>query len=267
MDSADQKMQILQDAFRKMGDLAVAFSGGVDSSFLLAAAHAVLGDRAFAVTAETCFISERESQEAAAFCRQYGIRQIVCHPMPLQSDTIRMNPPDRCYYCKKMLFTKMKDLAAANGAAVLADGSNMDDSADDRPGMRAIRELGICSPLRDAQLHKDEIRVLSAKMGLPTAYHPSNACLATRIPFGQPLTEQALHMVAQAEEYLHQMGFVQVRVRHHGDVARIESPPDDFQRLLSVRCEIAEAFRKIGFSYAALDLIGYRTGSMNEVLR
>ena len=269
MDTLHTKYDALRGRLQDLGSLAVAFSGGVDSTFLLQVAHDVLGDRALAVTAAPPFVPVREQKEASDFCRKAGIRQIVIPAEALDLDGIRHNPPDRCYHCKRMIFGRIIDAAKEAGIPYVAEGSNTDDTGDYRPGMRAIRELGVLSPLLDAGLSKADIRTLSKELALPTWDKPSFACLASRFVYGEAITDERLSMVDRAEQLLLDLGFRQFRVRIHGDLARIEILPEDFDRIMTpeVRGQITTALKEYGFSYVTLDLSGYRTGSMNEVLK
>ena len=293
MKELDQKYRRLQDILRGYGSVAVAFSSGVDSTFLLQAAHEALGERVLAITTTAPWFPQRESEETKAFCAARGIRHLVVSAIePGDEDEsdrrdddgsdcednwgipqFRENPPDRCYHCKKALFQNMKSIAARHGIAVIAEGSNTDDDGDYRPGHRAIRELGIRSPLREADLSKDDIRQLSRQMGLPTWDKPSFACLASRFPYGELITGEKLQMVEQAEEYLLVSGFTQMRVRIHettsGDlIGRIELPEEDISRLLAadLRTRVREKLQALGFTYISLDLAGFQTGSMNRTL-
>lgn len=258
----------LKDNIEKTGSLAVAYSGGVDSTFLLKVAHEVLKDKVIAVTARSSTYPEREFKEAVEFTRSAGIRHVIIESEELDLKGFTDNPPDRCYLCKHELFSKIKGVAEENQVQFIAEGSNIDDLDDYRPGMRAIKELGIISPLNDAGLGKDAIRKLSKQMGLPTWDKPAFACLASRFPYGEKITRQKLAMIDKAEQYLLDLGFIMVRVRHHGDTARIEVGEDERPRFfnLTLMDTIYRKFREIGFAYTALDLKGYRTGSMNEVL-
>ena len=266
MDALPQKLARLQSALAAYGGAAVAFSGGVDSAFLLAAAHEVLGDKALAVTAVSCTIPRHELEEARQFCRDRHIRhvllQIEASRLPWLSD----NPPNRCYLCKLAVFKEIIRTAGEYGLQVVAEGSNTDDDGDYRPGMQAIRELGVRSPLRGAGLSKAEIRLLSRELELPTWNRPSLACLASRFPYGESISPEKLRAVEQAEQYLRGLGFNQLRVRVHGRLARIEITPEEFSRLLVHRLEIYDKLQEYGFSYVSMDLLGYRTGSMNETL-
>ena len=263
-----EKKKSLEELLRTMGSAAVAFSAGVDSTFLLKTAAEVLGDRVLAVTIRSCFCPERETAEAAAFCAREGIRHITADVAVLEIPGVAANPPDRCYLCKKALFSRIFQIARENGIAHVLEGSNMDDLGDYRPGMAAVKELGAESPLRAAGLYKAEIRALSREMGLPTWDKPSYACLASRFVYGETITEEKLAMVERAEDYLASLGFRQLRVRLHGDLGRIELPAEDMDRLFreGLAPAVDEKLRALGFRYVSLDLRGYRTGSMNDAL-
>lgn len=264
----EQKFEALKENIKGMGCVAVAFSAGVDSTLLLAAAAEALGERAVAVSVEADWVPRREQHEAQDFCSSRTIRRIRLNVRAEDIPGFAENPPERCYLCKRVLFTKILEAARANGIDCVLEGSNTDDLSDYRPGLRAIAELGIKSPLREAGLCKEQIRALSRMLGLPTADKPSFACLASRIPYGETITADKLYMAEQGEQLLLDEGFLQFRVRVHGTLARIEVLPEEMERLLKepLREKIYEKLRRLGFSYVALDLKGYRTGSMNEAL-
>lgn len=268
MDALHEKFNDLKQKLLGMGNVAVAFSSGVDSTFLLKAAHEVLGDRAIAVTISSRLFPDRELQDAKSFCRREGIKQIIVDVEELEIAGFRENPKDRCYLCKKALFTRIRQEAAARGIDEVAEGSNLDDTGDYRPGLTAVAELGIRSPLREAGLRKAEIRALSKELGLPTWDKPSFACLASRFVYGETISEEKLRMVDRAEQLLFDLGFRQLRVRIHGTMARIEVLPEDFPKLISeeIRQRVSSELKRLGFSYVAMDLQGYRTGSMNETI-
>ncbi len=264
-----EKLDKLKAYIRELGSLAVGFSGGVDSALLLSVAHEVLGDKAIAVTEADAGLPERELKEAKEFCNSRGIRQIICSVDPFKEEAYRKNSPDRCYHCKKGIFSEIKRIAAENNIAYVAEGSNMDDMGDYRPGLRAVEELDIKSPLRHAGLTKDDIRRISKAMDLPTWSKPAYACLATRLVYGEEVTAQKLKMIEDAEQFLIEHGFVEERVRMHGNIARIEVPAKDIPLLAQdeIREEVYKRFKEIGFMYVTLDMQGYRMGSMNETIK
>jgi uncharacterized protein len=264
-----EKLIKLEEYIRTLGSLAIGFSGGVDSSFLLAVAHEVLGDRVIAVTGADASVPEREVNEAKAFCADRGIRHIICKMNPMEMEGYRNNSPDRCYFCKHGIFSEVKNIADENGISYMAEGSNIDDIGDYRPGLRAAAELSVKSPLREAGLNKSDVRLISKAMGLPTWSKPAYACLASRFVYGEEITEEKLRMIDRAEQFLIEHGFLEERVRLHGRIARIEVPPSDIPRLASdeIRDMVYEEFRAIGFQFITLDLKGYRMGSMNATLQ
>lgn len=264
----ENKLERLKRYLESLQSVAVAFSGGVDSTFLLKVAHEVLGDQAVAVTASSCSFPKRELMEAKEFCEKEGIRHFICESEELQIDGFAQNPKNRCYLCKRELFEKIGSLAEKLHIAYIAEGSNLDDNGDYRPGLQAVAELGVKSPLREAGMTKSDIRRLSKDMGLPTWDKQSFACLSSRFVYGETITREKLSMVDKAEQLLLDYGFHQVRVRIHGNMARIEILPEEFLKLVQedIREEIVRRFQEFGFTYVTMDLKGYRTGSMNETL-
>ena len=265
MEQLAAKAARLTEILKTLGSAAVAFSAGVDSAYLAYTAHEVLGERMNAVTVDVPSFPKRELEQSREFCGRYGIRQTVIAVDQLSVAGFAENPPDRCYHCKRALFSAIKQTADDLGLAHVIEGSNLDDMSVYRPGLGAISELGITSPLKEAGLTKSDIRALSKAAGLPTWDKPSFACLATRIPYGDRITPEKLLMTELAEDKLAELGFTQYRVRVHGDVARIELPEADIPRLTDpvLRSEVIACFSRLGFSYTALDLAGYRTGSMD----
>ncbi len=264
-----EKLERLKEYIRGLGSLAVGFSGGVDSTFLLAVAHEVLGDKAIAVTGTDASVPEREIKEAKAFCEERGIRHILYTMNPMAEEGYRKNGPDRCYFCKRGIYTQIRQIAEENGIEYMAEGSNMDDLGDYRPGLRAVAELSVKSPLREAGMTKADIRAISKAMGLPTWSKPAYACLASRFVYGEEITEEKLRMIDQAEQFLIEHGFLEERVRMHGNIARIEVPAGDIPRLAAdeIREQVYARFKEIGFLFVTLDLRGYRLGSMNATIK
>lgn len=263
------KLEFLISVIKKLGKVAVAFSGGVDSTFLLKVSRDAIGDNVIAITVHSSLHPEREYREAVNFVNSLGIKHKVINFNDSDLKLFSDNPKDRCYICKREIFKRILDEAGNNGFVHVADGSNYDDLSDYRPGAKALKELNIISPLKDSGLTKEEIRFFSREMELPTWDKPAFACLASRIPYGSKITVEKLNMIEKAEQYLFDLGFRQVRVRCHHETARIEVAPQDRIRFIDpvLMDDIYERFKEIGFLYTALDLRGYRQGSMNEGLK
>ena len=261
-----EKQESLKEYLKGLESVAVAFSGGVDSTYLLKIAHEVLGEECIAVTAASCSFPKRELEEAKAFCRNEGIRHIIVESEELDIEGFCQNPKNRCYLCKRELFEKIGKIAQKEHIAAIAEGSNTDDNGDYRPGLQAVAELGVKSPLRRSNLSKEDIRALSKDMGLPTWKKQSFACLSSRFVYGETISREKLSMVDRAEQLLLDLGFYQVRVRIHDKLARIEVMPEEYTMLLENRKIITEELKNYGFTYVTMDLQGYRTGSMNETL-
>ena len=266
--NAQRKMERLRSILRDMGAVVVAYSGGVDSAFLAATANDTLGERALAVTANSPSLAPSELREAEELAQRLGLNHRVIHTQEVEREDYQANNPNRCFFCKDELYTHLSRFAPEEGYDWIANGTNVDDLGDFRPGLNAAKQYGVRSPLVEAELTKAEIRELSRGMGLPTWDKPAQACLSSRIPYGTVVTVEALTRIAQAEEFLHGLGIRQLRVRHHENVARIEVEAADLAKLVdeSVRQRVVDRFREIGYSYVTLDLQGFRSGSMNEVL-
>lgn len=269
MNNAERKLKQLRSLVSSFGSTAVAFSGGADSTLVAKVAHDELGDKAIAVTIDSPMYPAAELKAAKDVARKIGIEHVIVKVDPLSEKKFVSNPPDRCYLCKLDDLTRIRRIAEERGLAELLDGSNADDKMDYRPGMKAKEEMGARSPLAEVRLGKEEIRKISKVLKLPTAKKSASPCLASRIPYGETITREKLGMIEEAEEFLKAKGFEQVRVRVHGDSARIEVDRRDVSRLMSagIRIAVTKKLKSLGFTYVSVDLEGYRTGSLNEVLR
>ena len=268
MSVLEEKQGLAESILIKAGPLAVAFSGGADSALLLALARKVLGDGVLALTVDSPVVPRRELAAAKALAESLGVRHLVVPGREMELPDFFSNPRDRCRFCKRSHLLAMLEAARAEGFPALVHGANADDPADFRPGLLAAKEMGVAAPLAEAGLYKAEIREISRIMGLSTWNKPSSACLASRIPTGSPVTAEKLSAVEKAEDFLHDLGIGQLRVRHHGDTARIEVTEADFPRFFdpAFRARVAGFMESLGFIYSALDLKGYRTGSLNRAI-
>ena len=263
----EEKLTALREMLAEMNRVVVAFSGGVDSTFLLKIAVEVLGaEQVLAVTGQSPTYPAWELAEARELASALGVRQLVIHTEELEREDFAATPPERCYFCKQELFSRLRQIAQEEGAIAILDGTNRDDLGDYRPGRKAARELGVRSPLLEAGLTKEDIRFFSFALGLPTWNKPACACLSSRFPYGTRITPEKLLQVERGEDFLRSLGFGQFRLRHHGPLARIEIDPEQFPLLLAKASAIVSELKAAGFTYVALDLEGYRTGSMNETL-
>lgn len=261
-----KKLEKLKSIIKNTDGAVVAFSGGVDSTFLLKVASEVLGDNTIAVTANSETYPKRELEEAKLFAKTQGIRHIIIETLELEIAGFADNPPDRCFYCKHELFSKLTDIAKNNDIKYVFDGSNYDDRNDHRPGMRAAKQLGVVSPLKEAQMTKEDIRELSKEFGLSTWNKPSFACLSSRFPYGTKITPDKLVVIGEAEDFIRDLGFQELRVRHHDTIARIEVGKADLGRIAAFADQITDKLKSLGFLYVTLELSGYKTGSMNYTL-
>ncbi|MBT3312049.1 MAG: ATP-dependent sacrificial sulfur transferase LarE [Desulfobacterales bacterium] len=267
---SESKYKKLKEVISGLKQVAVAYSGGVDSTFLLKVASDVLGENVLAITARSATLPGNELQDAESIAKTFNVKHLIIDSDELENPDFTKNPPDKCYICKKIRFSGLIKIAKENGFTHVIDGGNADDHKDYRPGSKAARELGVRSPLSESGLTKDDIRKLSKKLKLPTWDKPANACLATRIPYNIPITIEKLMQVNDGEEYLRGLGLSpQLRVRHYGDSARIELDPEDIPGITeaSTRKKVVNYFKTLGFKFVTIDLEGYIMGSLNKTIR
>jgi uncharacterized protein len=268
VNTADKRLRELEAVVAPYGSALVAFSGGVDSSLALAvAARALSKERVLAVTSNNETYLPSELEGAKKFARSLGVEHLVVNTRELDDPNYSKNPTNRCYFCKSTLYSDLTEIAEEKGYACVVDGANKDDEGDYRPGREAAKELGVVSPLSLARMGKAEVRELARYLGLPSWDKPALACLSSRFPYGQEITPEKLAQVARAEEFMRSQGYKQVRVRHHGEIARLEIGPDELERAFKEREEISAELQACGFLYVALDLAGYKPGSLNATLK
>jgi len=269
MQKPSQKLKKLQENLKGMESVLITFSGGVDSTFLLKVTHDVLNDKVMAATFSSPIHFSYELKEARKIAHRLGVKHIISHARECENEDFIKNTADRCYFCKKELFKELKKIARKNNLRLVIDGSNYDDFRSFRPGKKALRELGIRSPLAEVGLRKEEIREISKELGLPTWNRPSQTCLVTRIPYGERITKKRLERIEKGEEFLKGLGLKEVRLRDYGDMARIEVSPKEIRILVKkdIRKKVINRLKKLGYTYISLDLEGYRSGNMDEALR